>query len=288
MRYEGSVYRPPSEAHSLIVQATIGCSHNQCTFCSMYLEKRFRMRSVSEIIADIRAGAESYPHWERVFLADGDALILPAPQLEEILDSIRTLLPNCNRVGIYGSPRSILLKTPDELTALKSKGLGIIYIGVESGSDTILSEIRKGATRADMKEACLKVKDSGIPLSVMLISGIGGTARSSEHALQSATLMESVSPDYLSLLTLMVERGTVLETQIQTGSFELLSSTEVLNETRLLLEHMPTTRSVFRCNHASNYLNLKGNLPEDRDRLLRQIDRAQQGGQLKSESYRRL
>lgn len=272
MRYEGALYRPPSEAYSLIVQVTIGCSHNKCTFCSMYKEDEFRIRSTEDIIADFKSERKRYHHVKRVFLADGDALIIKTDQLIKILEAIKEIFPECERVGVYGSPRSVLLKSKEELLKLKSLGLGIIYFGLESGSDKVLKNIKKGVNAKDMVEAGQKVMDSGIELSVTLISGIGGKADSKIHAMESAQVLNQINPNYLGLLTLLLEDGTELYADVQNGKFELLTANEVLLETKMLIENLELENCVFRSNHASNYLALKGTLSRDKALLIRQIE----------------
>lgn len=274
MQYEGSIYRPPSEAYSLIIQATIGCSHNRCTFCSMYKDKRFRIRPVEEVLADIEECRGRHRRVERVFLADGNALAMKTDDLKRILFKIREVLPECQRIGIYSSPKDILRKTGEELSMLKELGIGIAYMGLESGSDEILKNIKKGVTSDEMIEAGKKVKSSGIKLSITVISGLGGKAGWKEHALESARVLNEIDPEYLGLLTLLVEPGTEMEKQVEAGSLELMSPIEVMKETRMLIENLKLSSCVFRSNHASNYFALAGTLPMDRQRLLHDIDEA--------------
>lgn len=289
MRYEGALYRPPSEAYSLIVQVTIGCSHNKCTFCSMYKDDDFRIRSLEEIIADFKSERKRYHHVKRVFLADGDALIIKMDKLVKILEAIKEIFPECERVGVYGSPRSVLLKSKEELLKLKSLGLGIVYIGLESGSDKVLTNIKKGVNAKDMVEAGQRVVDSGIELSITLISGIGGKADSKIHAIESAQVLNQINPNYVGLLTLLLEGGTELNADVQDGKFELLTANEVLLETKMLIEKLELENCVFRSNHASNYLALKGTLSEDKALLLHKIEEAlKDGGLDKKDRYRRL
>lgn len=271
MRYEGALYRPPSEAYSLIVQATIGCSHNRCTFCSMYKDKKFRIRDTEEIIEDFKIGRERYKVVKRIFIADGDALTIKTAELKKILTFIRENFPECERVGIYGSPKAILSKTLDELKELKSLGLGIVYLGIESGSEKILKMINKGVSRDEMVEAGKRVVESGIKLSVTLISGIGGKEHSLEHAKESAKIINEINPHYLGLLTLIVEEGTPLYEDIQKGKFQLLSPREILLETREMVMDLEVDNCIFRSNHASNYVPLRGTLPQDKDLILLQI-----------------
>jgi radical SAM superfamily enzyme YgiQ (UPF0313 family) len=289
MKYEGNIYRPPSEAQSLIIQATIGCSHNKCTFCSMYKGKKFRIRDVEEILADIEEGKRYYGMVSRVFLADGNALAMKTEALKRILLKIREVMPECERVGIYSSPKDILRKTEEELRELKELGLGIAYMGLESGSDDVLSSINKGVTASEMIMAGKKLIGSGIKLSVTLISGIGGKSRCHEHALESARVINEIDPHYLGLLTLLVEPGTEIEQQIEKGGFELLGPKEVMEETRLLIENLTLSQCVFRSNHASNYFTLSGTLPQDKQRLLMEIEQAMNNEYgYKDEYFRRL
>lgn len=272
MRYEGTVYRPPSEAYSLIIQATIGCAHNKCTFCSMYKSKNFRIRSLEEIYQDLYMARNNYKTVKRIFLADGDALAIKTDDLKNILLKIEEIFPECERVGVYGAPKDIIRKSIDELKELKKLGLGIIYLGVESGSEVILKDIKKGAAREEIVEAGRRVKESGIKLSVTLISGIGGQNLWKEHALESADVISKIDPDYLGLLTLMVEDGTELKRKVESGEFKLLSPKEVMLETKLLLENIHVSDCVFRSNHASNYVPLGGTLPKEKDEIIKTID----------------
>ncbi|NMB08871.1 MAG: B12-binding domain-containing radical SAM protein [Tissierellia bacterium] len=289
MRYEGRLYRPPSEAYSLIVQATIGCSHNKCTFCSMYKEDKFRIRPTEEIIEDLLLGRKHYKKIKRVFLADGDALIIKTEELVKILQAIKNIFPECERVGIYGSPKSILLKTKEELDELRDLGLGIIYLGLESGSDKILKDIKKGVNSKEMIEAGKKIKDSNIKSSVTLISGIGGKENSIEHALESARVLNAMEPDYIGLLTLLLEEGTELYEDVKNGKFQILNPKEVLIETKNLVENLEIDNCIFRSNHASNYLSLRGTLMEDKELILKQIEEGlKYDGYDDKELYRRL
>lgn len=272
MRYEGSLYRPPSEAYSLIVQATIGCTHNKCTFCSMYKDKQFRVRGTEEIIEDFKLGRERYKRVDRIFIADGDALVIKTEEMVKILTFIKNNFPECDRIGIYGSPKAILTKTKEELEQLKSLGLGIVYLGVESGSDKILKAINKGVNREEMIQAGQRVVESGIKLSITLISGIGGTIDSLEHAKESASAINEIKPQYVGLLTLIVEEGVPLYDDVQNGKFTLLTPKEVLLETKQMVENLNVDNCVFRSNHASNYIALMGTLGKDKNLILSQIE----------------
>lgn len=289
MRYEGSLYRPPSEAYSLIVQATIGCTHNKCTFCSMYKDDDFRVRSTEEIIEDLKSGRKRYNRVNRIFIADGDALAIRNEELEKILVFIKETFPECERVGIYGSPKAILSKSPEELKRLKELGVGIIYLGVESGSEKILKAINKGVSRAEMVKAGQMVVESGIKLSVTLISGIGSIEDSEEHAVESAKIINEINPDYVGLLTLIIEENAPLYEDLQSGKFKLLTPEEVLLETRTMVENINIDNCIFRSNHASNYVSLKGTLSQDKELILSQIDEGLKlSGLEEKDLYRRL
>lgn len=275
MRYEGSIYRPPSEASSLIVQVTVGCSHNQCTFCGMYKGEQFRIRGMEDILTDLGRARRIYSYVERIFLADGDALVLQNGDLLKILKAIATLFPECKRVGVYGSPQNILRKTEDELAKLHLNGIGIIYIGAESGSDKILKRIKKGCTAEQLISAVKKIEDSGIKASVTFISGLGGKENWQEHGIKTGEMISLMEPSYVGLLTLMVEQGTELYDDICKGRFSLLSPEQTIREAALMLKNIDVARNcMFRSNHASNYLALKGNLPDDKDALLEQLKMA--------------
>lgn len=275
MRYEGAVYRPPSEARSLILQTTIGCSHNKCTFCYMYKEKQFRVRKLDEIMRDLDDIKAQYGDFtNNVFLADGNALVLKTEHIIEIMNRIKTLFPSSGRIGIYAAPKDILRKSVEELKLLKENGLEIAYLGLESGSDTVLTKVVKGVTQAEMIEAGQKMKAAGIKLSVMVISGLGGKENWHEHAIESAKVVNAIQPDYLALLTLLTPEGTPLHDSIEKGEFELLDPKDILLETKELVALLELDDCMFRSNHVSNYLSLAGTFPSDKPRLLKEIDRA--------------
>lgn len=289
VRYEGVVYRPPSEAKSLIVQVTIGCSHNGCSFCGMYKEKKFRIRDLKDIMEDLECAKLTYGVVKKVFLADGDALVLETSKLKSILLKIRELFPECVRVGIYATPKDILRKSLDELRELKELGIGIVYLGVESGSNEILKSINKGVTADEMLMAGRKVKESGIKLSTTLISGIGGGEKTNEHAIESAKLISAIDPDYVGFLTLMIEKGTLLYEDVQMSIFHILTPEQIMYEIREFIENVEVANCIFRSNHASNYIALSGTLPQDKNLLLRDIDFALKGEHIyKKEDHRRL
>ena len=288
MRYEGRVFRPPSEAYSLIVQVTVGCSHNKCTFCDMYKEKRFHLRKLEDVLEDFNIARRQYRYIERVFLADGDALIRKTEDLAVILKHIRKVIPEFQRVTSYGSPKSILTKSPEDLALLHSLGLEMIYLGLESGNEQVLKHINKGVTVEDIVRAGQMVKDAGMKLSVTAISGLGGTEMWKEHAIDTAKAFSRMKPDYIGLLTLMFEGDVPLRRECEEGKFHLLTAPQVAKETLLMLEHIDSEGSVFRSNHASNYLTLKGTLNRDREAMCEQIRRALERGGYKKEYFRAL
>ncbi len=289
MRYYGDVYRPPSEARSLIVQVTYGCSHNTCAFCSMYKAKRFALRPLNEVLEDFQTARQVYRRVEKIFLADGDALVRKASEMETILDTIRQLFPECQRVTCYASPSSIRIRTDAELQALRAKGLTMVYMGLESGCDDVLRKMRKGHMSAEIVEMGQKVRRNGMALSVTAISGLGGPELLEQHAMETAKAFNAMNPEYIGLLTLMVEPQTPLYDWVQEGSFHLLTPQQVLRETELLVQKLDSPGSVFRMNHASNYLTLKGTLNGDQQAMLAQIRMAEKGlTELRPESWRGL
>lgn len=288
MQYEGMVYRPPSEAYSLILQVTIGCSHNKCRFCSMYKDKKFHIRQLEDILADLRECRAYYSRVRRIFLADGDALCLSNAKLLAILNAIRDLFPECERVGIYGRATDILRKTPEELKALKEAGIGIVYVGAESGDPEVLARMCKNATREQLIEGVRRAEDAGIAASVTFISGLGGRERWKEHAVASATMISEMRPSYASWLTLMLDPAAPVTKDIAEGKFELLKPLEVLDEMEVMLEHVELPEGVtcvFRSNHASNYLSLKGDLPSDRDKMLAVVRQAKENSDMLRPEY---
>lgn len=291
MRYHGTVIRPPSEAGSYILQVTYGCSHNRCTFCGTYQDKPFRPRDMDQVLEDIELATTILPDTRRVFLADGDALALSTERLNVILDALGRAFPRLERVGTYANAKNLLRKSLDDLQTLKQKGLGIVYIGLESGSDEVLKRIQKGATAEEMIEATTRAKQAGLLLSVIAILGIAGRDDSLQHAKQTGQVVSRMDPDYFSMLTLMLVEGTALYQQWNSGTFQLLNAEEMLAELRLVIEHLNgLTHCVFRTNHASNYLPLQGALPGDKVRLLADLNAALRQGRdvLRPEGWRRL
>ncbi len=278
MHYSGAVYRPPSEARSLIVQCTLGCSHNKCAFCTMYKDKKFSINPVEQVLMDL-AEARSYSRFiEKVFLADGDALILPMDYLLTVLDYIRQYFPECRRVAAYATTKAVMRKTDEELRTLREHGLGIVYIGLESGNEALLKKFCKGVTAEETVVSTLRCKAAGIAASVTAINGMAGADGDwRAHAVDTANAVSRMKPDYIAFLTLRVYSGTPLHDWIERGEFRMMNPTELMTETRLFLEHIDSEGSVFRSNHASNYLPLGGTLNRDRAALIHTIDEALDG-----------
>ncbi len=274
LRYEGTIWRPPSEARSLILQATVGCSHNACIFCVSYLDRKFRIRGATGIRQDLNQLPSTLKtHIRRVFLADGDALAMPTEEMLAVLDVLRKELPALERVGTYAYARNLRDKSIDDLTLLRQAGLGIIYLGLETGDEEILRWVRKGVTVRETIGACKKIRKARIPLSLTIILGLGGPERSEWHAIATADALNQIDPEYVGALTLMIPRGTRLYELVQRGEFTPLGPFDVLRELRLLISRTRLSRCVFRTNHASNYLPLRGTLSADRERMIAVIDR---------------
>lgn len=289
LHYEGTIWRPPSEAGSLIVQATIGCAHNQCTFCTMYKDKKFRIRSVGEIKQDIAYAGKIYGRQIRkVFLADGDALSMPTKDLLSVIAYAKEQMPWLISISSYGTALDVIHKGENQLKKLKEAGLSMVYMGAESGDETILKEVRKGITKQQLIEAGKLLKQAGIFNSLTLISGLGGRKLLKEHAINSAYLISEIKPEYLGFLTLMIEEEAVLYKKIKAGEMELLHPEDVMEEMRLFLEHVDSEGTVFRSNHASNYVMLKGTLNKDRDLMLAQVKKAEEDCLFRRENHRRL
>lgn len=283
------VYRPPSEARSLIVQVTIGCAHNKCTFCTMYKDKQFRVRKKEEVLEDFQMAYDTYgDRIRRIFLADGDALIVKTPDLLDILHFIKERFPSAERVTSYGTPGDILRKSEEELKSLAQAGLDMVYMGAESGDAVTLERINKGVTREEIIEAGQKLRRCGIKSSITLISGLGGRERKKEHAVESAKLISAIKPDYVGFLTLMLDESTEIYRQIAAGEMELLTPEEVVEEMRLFLTNVDSQGTVFRANHASNYVILKGNLNQDIDDMLQRLDDVEKAGKYRPERVRGL
>ncbi|HEY5526460.1 MAG TPA: radical SAM protein [Candidatus Anoxymicrobiaceae bacterium] len=290
VRKPGIVIRPPSEAGSFLLQVTYGCSHNHCAFCATYSFTKFARRPFPEIEADIRDAATHNPNIRKVFLCDGDAMCLDAHELELILDRLGESFPRLKRVAVYSNARDILKKTPAELELLSSKKLTLGYLGLESGNDEILASMRKGATADQMVEAVRRAQDAGIGMSVIVLLGLGSYALSRDHAFDSASVVSRMNPRYVSALTLMLIPKTPLYHRHIKGEFEVMDARSILQELRWFLQGIDVEGPcVFRTNHASNYLPVAGNLPQDKDRMLAIIDRGLQDSSMwRPESRRAL
>lgn len=276
LKYIEPVFRPPSEWKSLILQVTNGCSYNKCTFCDMYTaeNKKFRPKKTNEIEQELIKIVNSGLPVSRVFLADGDAMMLPFNRLKEILLLIKEYLPKVNRVASYCLPRNLTNKTVEQLTELKNLGLSLLYIGCESGDDKVLELIEKGETYQSSLIALNKIKQAGMKSSVMILNGLGGPEYSKQHAIESAKLMNDAQPDYLSTLVVSFPLGEEKFSANFNGSFRQLNQFELFEEMALLLTYLELDKTIFRSDHASNYLSLKGILGKDKDKLLAQVNTA--------------
>ncbi|MDP2972619.1 MAG: radical SAM protein [Deltaproteobacteria bacterium] len=271
MKYEGMIFRPPSEAESLILQVTAGCSYNRCTFCGAYRGKTFRIKRFEEIKEDIDEVSSYSPRVERVFLADGDALVIPQKELIRILSYLKAKLRGLERVGIYANAKDILRKGVEELKALKELGLGIIYLGLESGDPEVLKRIKKNANVDQMIQAARRVKESGILLSVTVILGLGGVEGSQIHAQETGKVLSEMDPDYVGALSLMIVPGTPIEREIDAGKLILPTPFGLIQELETMIENSHMTHCFFASNHASNYLPLRIQLPEEKEEALKRI-----------------
>lgn len=278
MRYVGRIFRPPSEADAYILQATIGCSWNHCTYCDMYRAKRFRVRPLAEQLEDVHeAGRQFGAAVDKVFVADGDALVMDLDTWEPLLEALPRAFPRLRRVSAYATARNLLEKTPQELARLRELGLSLLYIGPESGDDITLKRIAKGASHEEHVQAARRAHEAGMKLSAIFLLGAGGVERSAEHAEGSARLASAMSPRFLSLLTLTVVPGTPLAKLEARGDFVLPDVRGLLEEARVFIRDASPQDAVFRTNHASNWLPLEGRLPRDRERLLGLLDAALRG-----------
>jgi radical SAM superfamily enzyme YgiQ (UPF0313 family) len=289
MNYEGDIIRPPSEADSIIIQVTVGCSHNHCTFCGAYKNKSFRIRSDEEIEENIAFAEQYCGRQKRVFLADGDALILSQRRLLKIFRQIKRRLPWVNRIAMYGNAKAIRSKSREELRELKASGLHRIYMGLESGDNTILAAIKKGETGESMIQAAERVRAAKIFLSVTVLLGLGGINNSLQHAQKSGRVLSQMRPGQIAALCLMPLANTPLGKEYAAGRFRLLDAQAMLLELRELIQNLDCDRVQFMANHASNYLPLSGRLMRDKDSMLQKIELALQGNHpLVPEQYRAL
>jgi radical SAM superfamily enzyme YgiQ (UPF0313 family) len=265
------IFRPPSEAESLILQVTVGCSYNRCTFCGAYREKSFRIKTFKEVKEDVDEVCSYGQRIQRVFLADGDALIIPQDELLRILDYLTLKLKGLERVGVYANAKDILRKSLEELRALKKRGLGILYLGLESGDPEVLKRIKKNATVDQLIRAARRVKESGILLSVTVILGLGGVERSQIHAKETANVLSEMDPDFVGALSLMIVPGTPIAEEIETGNLILPTPFGLIQELETMIEQSRFSQCFFASNHASNYLPLRIQLPQEKEDALRRI-----------------
>ena len=277
MHYEGNIIRPPSEANSILLQITVGCSRNKCTFCGAYKGERFRIKPDSIIMADVAFAATHCRRQRRIFLCDGDGLIVPQKILLNILQEIKRQLPWVTRVGAYANCKSLKMKTLDELKALKAHGLGILYMGLETGDDVTLKKINKGATSEGMIQMGKKARAAGIKLSITVLLGIAGKSRSNIHARETGRVLTAIDPEYVGALTLMLIPGTLLYQDYRDGKFFLLEPDDMLNELKTMIEATELSKGLFHANHASNYLPIKARFPKDKAKTLNLIDNALAG-----------
>lgn len=277
MDYQGNIFRPPSEAYSILLQVTTGCSHNKCTFCRMYKGSRFSIKDDQTIMKDLDFATQHCKNQHRLFLCDGDALIIPQERLLKILKDIRTKLPWVTRVGCYANTKSIRRKSPEQLKELYDNGLLICYMGLESGDDVTLQNINKGADSARMIETGRKLRDAGIKLSITVLLGIAGIERSHIHARETGRVLTAIDPEYVGALSLMLTPETPLYEAEQNGSFILPKANQMLEELGIMFANTELSNGYFHANHASNYLPIKAKLPQDKAATLKLIDQALQG-----------
>jgi len=271
MKYEGMIFRPPSEAESLILQVTVGCSYNRCTFCGAYQGKSFRVKSFEEIQEDIDEVSSYGARIPRVFLADGNALMMAQEDLVRILEYLKRKLKGLERVGVYANAKDILQKSVAELQELRALGLGILYLGLESGNSEVLRRIKKTGTVEQMIRAAKRVKGAGILLSVTVILGIGGVGGSQAHAVDTGKVLTQMDPDYVGALSLIVVPGTPMEKDLETGKLVLPTPFGMIQELEWMIENSEFTNCFFASNHASNYLPLRVQLPQGKEEALRRI-----------------
>lgn len=277
MHYEGFIIRPPSEANSILLQVTVGCSHNKCTFCGTYKDKRFKIKSDDVIMEDIAFAAKHCKNQDRLFICDGDALIVPQKRLLKILKEIETQLPWVKRVSTYANTKGIKMKTDEELRELKAHGLKIAYLGLESGDDVTLKNIRKGASAQTMIDMGRKIRAAGIQLSITVLLGLAGRDHSQVHAKETGKVLSAIDPEFVGALSLMLIPGTPLHDDYEAGRFELPDAAEMLAELRTMFAHTDLSDGLFHANHASNYLPIRAKLPEDKEKTIQLIDSALDG-----------
>lgn len=291
MRYEGKIYRPPGEWRSYLLQCTVGCSHNKCTFCGMYKEKKFHIRPMKEIMEDIAMAREYYgPNVDKVFLCDGDAIVMRQAQLLQILEALYAAFPHLRQVTVYAGTRSTMTKSLEQLKELRQAGLTRAYLGVESGWDELLVKVKKGVTTEQMLQAAALLKGAGIDLWVTVILGLGGPGEGSKrHVEETIKVLNRMQANHVSCLSYMPEPSSPMYKDVQEGKFPLINARESLEETRALVAGLNYGPFHFTSNHASNYLPLKGTLPDDREKFLTMIDNALGGkSRIRSEHSRAL
>ncbi len=289
MHYEGMMIRPPSEANSILLQVTLGCSHNKCTFCGTFREKRFNIKKDDVIFEDIEFAREYCTRQNRLFICDGDAMIVPQKRLVKILKRIKDRLPLVKRVGLYANTKGIGMKTDEQLKELNKLGVTLVYMGLESGDDQILKDIRKGANSAKMIKMGKRIKKAGMQLSVTVLVGLGEKLKSRQHAQETGRVLSAIDPDFVGALSLMLVPGTELNDQYEKGEFELLSPEDMLEELGLMISSTNLTNGLFHANHASNYLPIRAKLPQEKEKTLELISQALKGKvELKPEFMRAL
>ncbi len=277
MHYEGDMIRPPSEAGSILLQVTLGCSHNKCTFCGTFRGKRFNIKKDDVIFEDIEFAAKHMRHQNKLFICDGDALIIPQKRLVKILKQIKKRLPQVNHVGLYANTKSIKMKTEEELKELYELGVTLAYMGLESGDDLTLKNIRKGADSNRMIEMGQKLRRSGIKLSVTVLIGLAGRKRSKTHAKETGRVLSAIDPEFVGALSLMLIPGTELHEEYTKGEFELLTPEEMLEELGTMIAATDLSAGLFHANHASNYLPIRAKLPQEKEKTLNLIADALDG-----------
>ncbi len=277
MHYEGMVIRPPSEANSILLQVTVGCSHNKCTFCGAYKGERFKIKDDERIMADIAYAANHFTHAKRLFICDGDALIVPQKRLVKILGEIQRQIPWIERVSVYANTKGIRMKSTEELEQLRSLGLQLAYMGLESGDDTTLANVKKGASSEHMIAMGRKIRSAGIKLSITVLLALAGPERSEIHAQETGRVLSAIDPEYVGALSLMLIPGTELYEAYEAGHFPMMGSIDMLRELRTMIAHTHLSNGLFHANHASNYLPIRARMPEDKEKTIQLIDEALSG-----------
>ncbi len=274
MQYHEPLFRPPSEAFSLIFQITLGCSWNKCAFCEMYTSKKFKVRSEANVLEEISAMGSRNPQINKIFLADGNALTLSTGRLLRVLKAIKVAFPRVRRISAYASPRDLAGKSLGELLHLREAGLGLVYTGIESGDDELLAMVSKGETSDSIAQGLLLAKEAGIKSSVMILNGLGGKKYSEQHTINSARLLNSIQPEFFSILVLSFPYGRQHFSERFKGCYEPMEVSDLITEVAGIIKLSELKNTIFRSDHASNYLVLKGTLSRDKDKLLKSIDHA--------------